>query len=63
MQVAPVEQHFWAFPESLVSGAWAEKRALAAELRALAELCVTTDAPEAAPRANPVPANAKRKKR
>ncbi len=48
MQAAPVEQHFWAFPESLVSGAWAEKRALAAELRALAELCVTTDAPEGA---------------
>jgi acyl-coenzyme A thioesterase PaaI-like protein len=43
-----MERHFWDVPESLVTGAWAEKRRLAGALRQLVALCVTTDAPESA---------------
>lgn len=38
--------HFWSVPAH-PTGAWGEKRRLAATLRELVELCVTTDAPEA----------------
>jgi hypothetical protein len=40
------ERNFGDIPEHLVSGAWAEKRRLAAALRDLCALCVTTEAPE-----------------
>lgn len=46
-----MERHYWEVPESLVTGAWAEKRRLARALRRLVALCVTTDAPESALRA------------
>jgi hypothetical protein len=39
-------RHYWDIPPTLPSGAWAAKRALAAKLRELAEIVVTTDAPE-----------------
>jgi acyl-coenzyme A thioesterase PaaI-like protein len=39
--------NFWEVPEEGVRGAWAEKRRLAAALRELVSLCVTTSAPEA----------------
>jgi acyl-coenzyme A thioesterase PaaI-like protein len=40
-------RHFWQVPEPLVTGAWAEKRRLAAAVRELVALTVTTEAPEA----------------
>jgi len=39
-------KHYWDIPPALPSGAWAAKRKLAAKLRELAEIVVTTDAPE-----------------
>lgn len=38
-------RHYWEIPDTLVTPAWAEKRRLAALLRELSALCVTTDAP------------------
>lgn len=38
-------KHFWDIPPALPSGAWAEKRRLAAALRELLAIVVTTDAP------------------
>src|SRR5687767_14168465 len=40
-------RHFWQVPEQLVTGTWAEKRRLAAAMRELVALTVTTEAPEA----------------
>jgi acyl-coenzyme A thioesterase PaaI-like protein len=40
--------HFWDLPESLPDDAWRARRRLAAALRDLAALCVTTDADETA---------------
>ena len=40
-------RNFWDVPEGLPQGAWVQKRRLAAALRELNALCVTTDAPEA----------------
>jgi acyl-coenzyme A thioesterase PaaI-like protein len=40
-------RHYWDIPETLVTGAWAEKRRLSSALRELVALCVTSDAPEA----------------
>ncbi len=45
MTAAP--RNFWDVPEALPQGAWVEKRRLAAALRELVAVCVTTDAPEA----------------
>ncbi|MFI5297030.1 MAG: PaaI family thioesterase [Polyangiales bacterium] len=44
---APKPAHFWDFPPSVPSGEWHEKRRLAAAVRELIEVCVTTDASEA----------------
>jgi acyl-coenzyme A thioesterase PaaI-like protein len=38
--------NFWEVPDDVVTGAWAEKRRLAAALRELIGLCVTSGAPE-----------------
>ena len=38
--------HFWDFPATLPEGAWDQKRRLAATLRELIALCVTTEASE-----------------
>jgi hypothetical protein len=46
MTLAAEERSFWDVPEVAPDGAWREKRNLAAALRELAALCVTTDAPE-----------------
>jgi len=46
-----MERHYWEVPESLITGAWAEKRRLARALRRLVSLCVTTEAPESELRA------------
>ncbi len=47
MSGAANQPNFWHVPDDSVTGAWAEKRRLAAALRELAALCVTTGAPEA----------------
>ncbi len=39
-------KHYWDVPPALPTGAWAAKRELAAKLRELAAVVVTTDAPE-----------------
>src|SRR5437899_2562182 len=39
-------KHYWDVPPALPTGAWAAKRELAAKLRELAAIVVTTDAPE-----------------
>jgi acyl-coenzyme A thioesterase PaaI-like protein len=40
------EARYWDVPDRLIDGPWAAKRRLAAHLRELAALCVTTDAPQ-----------------
>ncbi|RYG63977.1 hypothetical protein EON77_20270, partial [bacterium] len=40
------KRSFWDIPDGLITGAWAEKRRVADELRHLVARCVTTDAPE-----------------
>jgi hypothetical protein len=39
---AAATANFWEVPDDAVTGAWAEKRRLAAALRELIALCVTT---------------------
>jgi acyl-coenzyme A thioesterase PaaI-like protein len=45
MTTNPPPKHFWDIPDDLPTGAWAAKRALAAVVRELVALTVSTDAP------------------